>query len=141
MRKLFCTFLTLGLFFMGGCQLAGDTMDLLDEKIEVVNVSISNGAGEMNEDITFSFDDNKSIKIFENAIKSAVEHDSEINKTKPDYDVMVNYGEGFPVHAIHLWLGAENEQSTLMYLVGEGQTYITSSKYTNQLRELLLQEQ
>jgi hypothetical protein len=54
---------------------------------------------------------------------------------------MVEYEEGFPTHAIHLWLGEENEESILMYMVGEGETYLTSSKTTNDLREIILSEQ
>ena len=79
--------------------------------------------------------------MFEKAIKTAVKQQSDINGTKPDYDVMVEYDEGFPTHAIHLWLGEENEKSILTYMVGEGETYLTSSKTTNQLRELMLSEQ
>jgi len=54
---------------------------------------------------------------------------------------MVAYDGGLPTHAIHLWLGEENEKSILMYMVGAEETYLTSSKTTNQLRELLLSEQ
>ena len=49
-------------------------------------------------------------------------------KSKPDNNVMVEYDGGFPIHAIHLWLGEEDEKSTLMYMVGEGETYLTPSK-------------
>lgn len=59
---------------------------------------------------------------------------------KPDYDVIVSYGDRFPKHAIHLWLGDEDEKSTLMYMVGEGETYITSAKATNQLRDIILKD-
>ena len=95
----------------------------------------------MNQDIIFSFNDEQSIKVFEKAIKTAVKQKSDINETKPDYDVMVEYDGGLPTHAIHLWLGEEDEKSTLMYMVGEGETFVTSSKATNQLRELILSKQ
>ncbi len=42
---------------------------------------------------------------------------------------------------IHLWLGEENEKSILMYMVGEGEIYITSSKTTNQIMKLILSDQ
>ena len=112
-------------------------MVLLDEKVKEVNVSKSSGVGDMNQDIIFSFNDEQSIKLFEKAIKTAVKQQSDINETKPDYDVMVEYDGGFPTHAIHLWLGDEGEKSILMYMVG-GETYVTSSKATDQLRELIL---
>ena len=129
------------LLLLVGCQNNQEnTMVLLDEKIKEINVSKSSGVGDMNQDIIFSFNDEQSIKVFEKAIRTAVKQQSDINETKPDYDVMAEYDGGFPTHAIHLWLGEENEKSTLMYMVGEGETYLTSSKTTNQLRELILSE-
>ena len=41
---------------------------------------------------------------------------------------MVEYDGGLPTHAIHLWLGEEGEKSILMYMVGEGETYLTIVK-------------
>ncbi|WP_428909937.1 hypothetical protein [Niallia sp. Krafla_26] len=131
----------IGVFFVTGCQGPGNTMVLLDEKVKVMNVSESNGFGDMNQNILFSFNDQQSIKVFEKAIRTAVQSQTTIDETKPDYDVMVEYVGGFPTHAIHLWLGEENEKSTFMYMIGEGETYVTSAKTTNQLRELLLREE
>ena len=142
MKVLYSLLLLVGLSFIVGCQNNQENgMVLLDEKVKEINVSKSGGIGDMNQDITFSFNDEQSIKVFEKAIRTAVKQQSDINETKPDFDVMVEYDEGFPTHAIHLWLGEENEKSTLMYMVGEGETYLTSSKTTNQLRELILSEQ
>jgi|SRR3954467_15920206 hypothetical protein len=141
--KVLYSLLLLAVFsFIVGCQNTQEnTMVLLDEKIKEINVSKSGGIGDMNQDIFFSFNDEQSIKLFEKAIKTAVKQQSDINGTKPDYDVMVEYDGGFPIHAIHLWVGEENEKSILMYMVGEGETYLTSAKTTNQLRELMLSEQ
>ena len=142
MKILYSLFLLAGLSLIVGCQNShGNTMVLLDEKVKEINVSKSSGVGDMNQDIIFSFNDKQSIKVFEKAIKTAVKQQSNINETKPDYDVMVEYDGGFPTHAIHLWLGEEGEKSILMYMVGEGETYVTSSKATDQLRELILSEQ
>ena len=141
MKILYSLFLLAGLSFIVGCQNSdGTTMVLLDEKVKEINVSKSNGVGDMNQDIILSFDDKESIKVFEKAIKTAVKQQSNINESKPDYDVMVEYVGGFPTHAIHLWLGDEGEKSILMYMVG-GETYLTSSKATDQLRELILLKQ
>ena len=138
MKILYSLFLLAGLSFIVGCQNnRGNTMVLLDEKVKEINVSKSNGVGDMNQDIILSFDDKESIKVFEKAIKTAVKQQSNINESKPDYDVMVEYVGGFPTHAIHLWLGDEGEKSILMYMVG-GETYLTSSKATDQMRELIL---
>lgn len=142
MRILYSLLLITGISLIVGCQNSQEnTMVLLDEKVKEINVSKSGGIGDMNQDLIFSFDDEQSIKVFEKAIKTAVKQQSNINGTKPDYDVMVGYGEGFPTHAIHLWLGEEDEKSILMYMVGEGETYLTSSKATDQLRELIPSEQ
>ena len=141
MKILYSLFLLAGLSFIVGCQNSdGTTMVLLDEKVKEINVSKSNGVGDMNQDIILSFDDKESIKVFEKAIRTAVKQQSNINESKPDYDVMVEYVGGFPTHAIHLWLGDEGEKSILMYMVG-GETYLTSSKATDQLRELILLKQ
>ena len=142
MKILYSLLLLAGLFFIVGCQNSEEnTMVLLDEKVKEINVSKSNGVGDMNQDIILSFDDKESIKVFEKAIRTAVKQQSNINETKPDYDVMVEYDGGFPTHAIHLWLGEEGEKSILMYMVGEGETYLTSSKATDQLRKLILSKQ
>lgn len=142
MRILYSLLLLVGLSLIVGCQNSQEnTMVLLDEKIKEINVSKSGGIGDMNQDIIFSFNDEQLIQVFEKAIKTAVKQQSDINETIPDYDVMVEYDGGFPTHAIHLWLGEEDEKSILMYMVGEGETYVTSSKTTNQLRELILSEQ
>jgi hypothetical protein len=141
MKILYSLFLLAGLFFIVGCQNSdGTTMVLLDERVKEINVSKSNGVGDMNQDIILSFDDKESIKVFERVIRTAVKDQSNINELKPDYDVMVEYVGGFPTHAIHLWLGDEGEKSILMYMVG-GETYLTSSKDTDQLRGLILSEQ
>ena len=134
MKILYSLFLLVGLFFIVGCQNTNrTTMVLLDEKVKEINVSKSNGVGDMNQSIILSFDDKESIKVFEKAIKTAVKQQLNINESKPDYDVMVEYVGGFPTHAIHLWLGDEGEKSILMYMVG-GETFLTSSKATDQLR-------
>ena len=119
MKILYSLFLLAGLSFIVGCQNSdGTTMVLLDERVKEINVSKSNGVGDMNQDIILSFDDKESIKVFEKAIRTAVKQQSNINESKPDYDVMVEYVGGFPTHAIHLWLGDEGEKSILMYMVG-----------------------
>ncbi|MBY0098318.1 hypothetical protein H0185_16080 [Mesobacillus maritimus] len=141
MKALYCLLFLLGVTFFVGCQNNSEnTMVLLDEKVSEINVSPSNGVGDMNLDISLSFKDKKSIKMFEQAIKTATKQKSDVYNLKPDYDVMVEYEGGLPTHAIHLWLGEEGEKSTLMYMVGEGETYVTSSKMTSKLRKLILSE-
>jgi hypothetical protein len=142
MKILYSLLMLAGLSFSAGCENEQEnTMVLLDEPIKEINISKSNRIGDMNQDIILSLTDKESIKVIEKAIRTAVKQQSDINEMQPDYDVMVQYEGSFPTHAIHLWVGVEGEKSTLMYMVGEGETYVTSSKVTNQLRELILSKQ
>ncbi|MCU9614858.1 hypothetical protein OEV98_15040 [Caldibacillus lycopersici] len=141
MKYYFAVLFFIGILFITGCS-TDNQMVLLEEEISSIDVAISNGAGEMNEDIMHTFNDSESILLFETAITSAKRGESNVVSTKPDYDVVVNYRNGSPSHAIHIWLGEKNEKSTLMYMVdyatGEGQTYVSTLTSTNQLRDLIL---
>lgn len=133
-------FILLTIAFIAGCKLGGETMVLLDEEIAAVKISESEGHGDMNQEVKTSFTDNESIKIFETAILTAVEQKSDVDMLTPDYDVMVEYETSkgsLPTHGIHLWLGEEDGKSTFTYITDET-TYLTTSKVTNELRELLL---
>lgn len=131
----------LSVTLLGSCQTneGQKTMVLLEEEVVEIIISESNGVGNINLEPLMSFDDNRSIKLFENAIRTAVKSNVSVSRI-PDYDIIVSYGDEFPKHAIHLWLEKEGEQSTLSYMVGEGETYTTSAKATNQLRELIILE-
>lgn len=124
-----------------GCSAQQDeTMVLLDEKVVEVKVSSSKGVGNMNEDILYSFQDGKSLDIFERAIRTAVKNPGKKADSEPEYDVMVEYDAskgGFPTHGLHLWLGKEDEVSTFAYLT-DNVVYHTSPKMTNKLRMLLV---
>lgn len=118
MKVLYFLFIFVGFSFIVGCQNSQEnTMVLLDETIKEINISKSGDIGDMNQDIIHSFDDQQSIKVFEKSIRTAVKQQTDVKATKPDYDVMVEYDEGFPTHALHLWLGEEDEKSILMYMV------------------------
>lgn len=115
-------------------------MVLLDEEISEIQISKSNGTGEMNEDTILSIKDKESLDIFEKAITTAVKQSGKVDYAKPNYDVMVEYesdGGGLPTHGIHLWLGKENEKSALMYITDDS-IYLTSPQMTKKLRELIL---
>ena len=128
--------------FLTACNLNSvETMVLLDEKIMKVEVSKSNGVGDVNLEISKTFEDKPTIRVFENAIKNAVMKEVTLPKTNPDFDLIIDYGDNLPKHAIHLWLGKDNEQSIMMYMVEGGDTYVTSMKITKALRDLLLNEE
>lgn len=140
MKYSYAFFAMILLVLMAGCQ-QDETMVLLDEKIEKVEVSESIGAGDVNDDILMTFTDRSSIRTFERAITSAVKQDVGVGESIPDFDILIGYEKGLPTHAIHIWLEDENEKSILMYMVGAGQTYVTSGKMTNELRKLLLSDE
>lgn len=130
---------------MGGCQtIQPETMVLLDSAIEEVNLSESNGVGDINEDILLSFSNEESIAFFEEVITSARKQIGKSALSNPDYDLVVQYeetadGGRLPTHALHIWLGEKDKPSYLMYIVGE-EVYSTSSKTTNKLRSYILGE-
>jgi len=126
-----------------GCQsVEGDTMALLDEKVQVVHISKSQGLGKMNTKILQSFPDEKSLSVFEKAITNAQKQSEKIDVSEPEYDMMVEYESGNgekPTHGFHLWLGEENEKSTLMY-IEDDEVYLTTPAITKKLRALLIEE-
>lgn len=124
---------------LGGCQ-EEVTMVLLDEKIDKIEVAKSKGAGEVNVDeILLTFTDRKSVRTIEEAITSAVKKEANVPERAPDFDILVHYEKDLPTHAIHIWLGPENEESILTYMVGGGEAYVAPKKMTNELRKLFLQ--
>lgn len=139
MKRIASLFVLMLMVLLGGCQEEG-RMVLLDEKIDKIEVARSKGAGEVNVDeILLTFTDRKSVRNLEEAITSAVKKDANVPARTPDFDILVHYEKDLPTHAIHLWLGEENEESILTYMVGGGEAYVTSKKMTNELRKLLLQ--
>ncbi|ADU28929.1 hypothetical protein [Evansella cellulosilytica] len=127
--------ITFFIVLLFGCT-PGETMDLLDEEIIEVKVSMSQWLGNMNQEAYLSIKDEEMIAVFSSAILSAREQKKDNTLSSPDFDVIVAYKEGYPSHAMHLWLGDENEESTFSYFMGDA-TYITPSVVTNQLREII----
>ncbi|WEG18930.1 hypothetical protein PQ478_10710 [Alkalihalophilus pseudofirmus] len=122
-----------------GCLNRGDPMVLLDENIEQVDVSYSRGGGMINDDILYTYSDEAAIQSFQQIITSARKRPVEIT-TAPDYDIVVSYGEHWPLHGIHVWLGEEGEESVFSYLADFEETYVTNANTTKQLRELVERE-
>ncbi|MFV8829020.1 hypothetical protein [Alkalihalobacterium sp. APHAB7] len=140
--KLYSSLLLLiGIILLGGCQSPQvETMDLLDEKIGTIEITETIETGVINEDVLATLEDEKSIMIIEKAIRSAVQKTSnvDVEETLPNFNLIVNYKEGYPSHPIHIWLGEEDEESTFTYIFGDMETYMTSPEQTNKLRQILL---
>lgn len=145
LKSIFSLIAVLLSAFLVGCQLNQiETMALLDEKIVEVNLSKSDGFDEMNLDILHTFSDEKSIKQFERAISTAQKQMGKVDVPQPEYDVMITYASEndrqLPTHAIHLWLGKENEKAQFMYL-GDDEVYVTTKQITKKLRMLIVSDE
>ncbi len=144
MRVLF-QMICLCIFILCGCGVQqAETMVLLDIKIIEVKISASKGFGGMNEDILFTFTDQQSLKVFKEAIATAVKQHGIVNMVEPEYDIMVVYESSeaeMPTHGIHLWLGEKGEKSTLMYISDDHTIYQTSPEMTDKLRELIVSDE
>ncbi|MGD6830605.1 hypothetical protein ACQCT5_00490 [Sutcliffiella halmapala] len=139
MKKVY---VALVLTLLVGCQSPfGETMVLMDEPLEAVNISESKGRGDMNLDLLHSFSDKDTLEFWERAITTARLQSGDGKLSNPDYDVMVEYKSdsdgGFPANGLHLWLGEEGEKSYFMYIEGDG-VYETSAKVTEELQDYVL---
>lgn len=121
-----------------------ETMQLLDEQVTEIRISAFEAWDDMNGDTLVSFNDAKDIRVFEDAIRNAHKQRDDAKRDYPDYDVTVVYPPGFPFHAIKLWLGDEGQESVFSYAIreveGEEVVYVTSAKYTDRMRALILPE-
>ena len=144
MKKIFLlVFIVIAIGIVTGCSnKQEETMVLLDEEISKIILSNSLGKGDINLKELKSFEDDEFISIFEKAIKTATKQNVSHTLGKPDYDIQVQYSEGYPTHAIHLWLGEEGETSTLMYTIyDEDVSYLTTINMANKLRKIILSAQ
>jgi len=107
--------------------------------ITKVKVSKSEGFGGINENSFYVFDDLNSLRIFGEEIEAAEKQSEITDMIEPEYDLLVEYGEGedAPAYFLHLWLGEENSQSTVMY-VGHDTTYRVPKDLSQKLRRLFL---
>lgn len=137
--------LRLGYFVMiavlCACQpLEGETLALLDEPIAEIRVTESQGMqiiGEEDSKTLFTFTAPKDIAVFEKVLTTAVLHEEFIPPGEPEFHLYVHYEKDLPVHAFHLWLGNDNEQSLLMYMIDETENiYVVSDEMSKQLRAL-----
>lgn len=121
-------------------QIEGETLALLDEPIAEIRVTESRGiqiTGEEETETLYIFSDSEDIAVLEKALTTAVLQEEFVPPTDPDFNVYVHYEEELPVHALHLWLGNDEEQSLLMYMIDESQSmYVVSSEMSQQLRAL-----
>lgn len=126
-----------------GCQVEkGSSLVLLDKTIKAVHISKSNGIGEMNTEIQQSFSDENSIGFIEKSLDTAQKQLEKIDVSKPEFDMMVEYessNDEVLTQGIHLWLGAENEKSTILNIEHD-EFYLTTPKMTKKLRTLLIKE-
>lgn len=136
MKKLFLIVLFLFCAFaLIGCQSSKEKMTLFDN-ITKVSVSKSEGYGGLNENYFTSLNNKKMISSFEEVMKGAKRKNVDVNKEKPDYDILVQYEDG-NTHGLHLLMGNEGEQSVFMYIGNEETTFYVSPEGTKKLRQVI----
>ncbi|ADC51463.1 hypothetical protein BpOF4_17100 [Alkalihalophilus pseudofirmus OF4] len=123
-----------------GCLNRGESMVLLEEPIVQMDVSYPRG-GVMNpdDDILYTYTDEAAIQSFREIMKNTRERPVEIT-TYPDYEIVVTYANGLPMHGGYVWLGDEGEESVLTYLPNFEETYMTNANTTKMLCELVERE-
>ncbi|MBM7097975.1 hypothetical protein JSY36_19835 [Bacillus sp. H-16] len=122
------------------CGFGNETMVLLEEEVKEVKVYRSGAVGTFSDQELMTFTKPESILIIEGAIRSAVTRSETPGEETPDYDLIISYGDDFPLHPVHLWLGEVGEASYFMYLVEGDEFYITSTEVTAELKTMLKRE-
>lgn len=121
-------------------QIEGETLALLDEPIAEIRVTESSGieiTDEEDAETLYIFSDSEDIAVLEKALKTAVLNEELIPPADPEYHLYVHYDKNLPVHAFHLWLGKDEDESLLMYMIDESQSmYVVSAEMSKQLRVL-----
>ena len=123
------------LLLLIGCQSSKEEMTLFDN-ITKVSISKSEGYGGLNENYFASLNKKEMISSFEEVMKSAKRKNVDVNKEKPDYDILVQYEDG-NTHGLHLLMGNEGEQSVFMYIGNEDTTFYVSPEGTKKLRQVI----
>lgn len=105
------------------CQLIeSETLVFLDESIVEIRVTVFKGMqiiSEEDAETLFTFTDPKVIAVIEKVFTTAVLHEQIILPSEPEFHFYVHYEQELPVHAFHLWLGNDEEQSLIMYMCDE----------------------
>ncbi|MEW9500943.1 hypothetical protein [Jeotgalibacillus marinus] len=103
--------------------------------ITEVSISESEGYGGINDNFFVSFKKTETVSNFEDIMKSAKRKREDVNREKPDYDILVQYQDD-NYHLLHLLLGNEGEESAFMYMGYEHVYYITPDA-TKELRQII----
>ncbi|UOQ83527.1 hypothetical protein [Gracilibacillus salinarum] len=127
-------FLSICFLPLVSCQSANEEMTLLDN-VSSVSISESDGYGGLNEHYFTTIEQGELTSEFEEVIKHANSQTQAVSN-QPDYDILVRYENG-ETHGLHLILGNEGQESTLMYIGHESEGYIVSSESTEVLRKML----
>ena len=131
--------LTFCALVFSACQSQSEEMTLIDN-ITNISISESNGYGGVNESyfISISQADADAISDFEEVLKNVKAKKQKVDTVaaKPDYDILVRYENG-ETHGLHLLLRNDGDESEIMYIGHEENSYIISPEDTNKLKKLL----
>lgn len=101
-----------------------------------VNISKSQGFGEMNSDFFAVYTDKTSLDIFQHAIATAVQQEGAVNVVDPEFDLQLVTTKSQKSN-YYLWLGQEGQQSSLMEATDTHTLYALTEEATASLRTLL----
>ncbi len=108
-----------------------------DTEFVISKVSISNSKGfdDIHADFFAVYEDEDTLKIFQDVISKAVKQPGIVDMRNPDYDLEVLYTDGNR-QGFHLWLG-DSGTSTLMNVEDTHTIYSIPEELTRQLIDLV----
>lgn len=139
MRKIMLFVLSIPLIsvILMGCQSNGNN-ELAKVEISKVSISKPSSFGKVNSDFDVVYEDEKSLKKFNNVISSSVKEAGIVNMAESDFDLEVIYTDGTK-QGYHLWVGEKGQTSTLMNMDDTHTIYSISGEMTNEIIDLVEQ--
>lgn len=114
-----------------GCQTNTDSEETISE-ISKVSISNSKGFGEISTDFFIVFEDEETLRTFQNAITNAKQREGIVDMIDPEFDLEVIYKDGTKKE-YHLWVEEKDGKSSLMNVENTHTVYSISEEITNQL--------
>ena len=113
---------------------------LLEEQIQAIHFSPFEEYESVNENVAFSLLGGDGQDRMRNIIENARMTNESTPDETPDYDMQVEYINGLPVHALHVWVGNDGDATRFRYTFGDGKIYKTSKKDGELFRALLIED-
>lgn len=105
------------------------------KKIVKVEISKPKGSEEISSQYFRMFEDEDSLVVFQEMLKTAVKQPGIVDIVNPDFKLNLHFEDGS--HAgYYLWVGQEGEQGTLMKVEDTHHIYYFSADVTAKIRDL-----